>query len=334
MSIVSIGDLAQSFLLRRQNVLLKSDLQRLSTELTTGQVTDVAARLSGDLVPISGLDASLSSLRAYRAVNSEAALFTGVMQTALGRIDNLSLDMSKSLNLVAITPQPARLAAVAAEARQNFDAAVATLNTRFGDRSIFAGKATNGAAVIDSAAMLSQIEVQAAGALSAADVEAAVTAWFDAPSGYNAGAYLGGAALAPWTIGQGEQANADVTATDPAIRDTLKGLAMAALLDRAVLAGQPEARQDLARRAGASLLNSQSGRVLLSARLGTVEAQIESATTSNSAEASALEIARAGMVAADPYETASKLEQAQTQLETIYAITARMTRLSLMDFLR
>ena len=121
MSLVSIGDLAQSFLLRRQNVALKSDLQRLSGELTTGRVADVAARLSGDLVPLSGLDASLSSLRAYRAVNSEAALFTGVMQTALGRIDSLSLEMSRSLNLAGTTPSPVRLDAVAAEARRQFD---------------------------------------------------------------------------------------------------------------------------------------------------------------------------------------------------------------------
>lgn len=334
MGLISIGDLAQSFLLKRHNVALKSELQHLSGEITTGRVRDVAARLSGDLVPLSGLDASLASLRAYRAVNSEAALFTGVMQTALGRIDSLSLDLSKSLNLAGTTPSPIRLDAVAAEARRQFEAAVATLNTRFGDRSIFAGNATNAAAVIDSAAMLSAVEAAASGAVSAADVEAAVGAWFDAPAGYAASAYLGGAALSPWRIAQGEQASADITAMDPAVRDTLKGLAMAALLDRGILAGQPEARQDLARRAGASLMTSQSGRVLLAARLGTVEAQIEGAAVSNAAEASSLEIARAGMIAADPYETASKLEQTQTQLETIYAITARMTRLSLMDFLR
>ena len=44
MGLVSLGDMAQSFMLRRQNVALKSDLQRLSSELTTGRVVDTAAR--------------------------------------------------------------------------------------------------------------------------------------------------------------------------------------------------------------------------------------------------------------------------------------------------
>ena len=71
-----------------------------------------------------------------------------------------------------------------------------------------------------------------------------------------------------------------------------------------------------------------------SARLGRAEAQIEIASARNSAESTALQIARTGMLAADPYETATKLQETQTQLEMIYSITARMTRLSLVDYLK
>eukprot|EP01041_Mallomonas_annulata_P037918 gene37918-61315_t len=57
------------------------------------------------------------------------------------------------------------------------------------------------------------------------------------------------------------------------------------------------------------------------ARLGTVQAQIESASVRNESEASALHLARAELVEADPYETALRLQEAESQLEKIFTIT-------------
>mgnify|MGYP006193710875 CR=1 FL=1 len=54
----------------------------------------------------------------------------------------------------------------------------------------------------------------------------------------------------------------------------------------------------------------------------------------NSAEITALELARAKIVSVDPFEAATKVKEAQTQLEMIYAVTARLSSLSLMEYLR
>ncbi len=70
------------------------------------------------------------------------------------------------------------------------------------------------------------------------------------------------------------------------------------------------------------------------ANLGTVEAHIETVSVQSASETSALEILKANLLSVDPYETASELQAVQTQLETLYALTARMSRLSLVDFLR
>jgi flagellar hook-associated protein 3 FlgL len=333
MAQVSLGDMAQSFMLRRQNVALKADLQRYATELTTGRVSDTSARVSGDLVPLSGIDATLARLKGYGAVNAEAGLFAGAMQTALGVIDSVSSTLSSTLLTAAGGVMPARVDAAGHDAQQRLETVVSALNTRFGDRSIFAGVSTTQAATVDADTLMSALDTAVAGAVSAADVETAVNSWFDAPGGFAALGYTGGGPLAALQIAPGEEAAVDVTATDPAIRATLKGLALAALLDRGVLSGQPDARQDIARRAGVSLLQSQTDLAYLSARLGSTEAQISAAVARNSAESTSLQIARADIVAADPFETASRLEETQTQLEKIYAITARMTRLSLMDYL-
>ena len=72
MSSVSLGDLAKSFMLRRHNVSLKQDLQRLTTELTTGKVSDTAQHVSGDLMQLSGIDGSLARLKGFNAITNEA----------------------------------------------------------------------------------------------------------------------------------------------------------------------------------------------------------------------------------------------------------------------
>lgn len=334
MNTVSLGDMARSFMLRRHTVDLKHNLQRLTNEAATGSVSDTAARVSGDLVPIAGIDASLARLKGYSAVTSEAGLFAGAMQTALGTVDSLAGNLSNSLISTSTGGSVSLIDAAGKDAEQNLQTALSVLNTRFGDRSLFAGQATTGAAAVDSDTLLSALTAAVSGAVSAQDVETAVSNWFASPTGYDAVAYQGGDALAALKIAPGEEARIDVTAKDPALRDTIKGLALAALLNRGVLAGQSAGRQDLARRAGLSLLENKTDRTNVAARLGLVEAQIDAATTRNTNETSALQIARNGITEADPYETATRLDETQAQLEKIYALTARLSRLSLLDYLR
>ncbi|KGJ19555.1 hypothetical protein IX55_09810 [Paracoccus sanguinis] len=61
---------------------------------------------------------------------------------------------------------------------------------------------------------------------------------------------------------------------------------------------------------------------------------IDQALARNVAEGSALSIARSDILAADPYQTASELTQTEANLQNLYALTARMTKLSLTDYIR
>lgn len=334
MANVSMGDMAQSFLLRRQNLSLKQDMTRLSNELTTGHVADTARRTKGDMMPISGLDASLSRLTGYSAITDEIGLFAGAIQTTLSTIEGMSSDLTSALFSVATGGSAQQVDAVAAEAFQKLDATLSLFNSRFGDRSLFAGAASDGPAVIDTESLMVALENVISGARSPEEIATAVSDWFDSPAGFSATGYLGGQPLTAVPISAGDEVAVDVTANDPAIRNTLKGLSMAALLDRGVLSGQSADRLDLAKRAGASLFQSQTERVNLAAHLGLAEAHIEAASVRNSNEKVSLQIARNTITSADPYETASKLEETQAQLEMIYSLTARMTRLSLLDYMR
>ena len=68
--------------------------------------------------------------------------------------------------------------------------------------------------------------------------------------------------------------------------------------------------------------------------MAAVEGQVAAAQSRNGSESSALQIARSEMVAVDAYDAATRLTDAETRLQTLYAVTARLSSLSLTDYLR
>ena len=53
----------------------------------------------------------------------------------------------------------------------------------------------------------------------------------------------------------------------------------------------------------------------------------------NEAEETSLEFARNSLLAADPFETATELENVQFYLQSLYTVTARNSQLNLVNFL-
>jgi len=334
MSRTSLGDMTHSFMLRRQATDLKAAAQQLASEVTTGRVADAARAVSGDLVPLTGIETSLTRLQAYRSATTEAGLFASGMQEALGVLDRLTGDLATSLVTASNLGHAAMIAAAGADAAERFDSAISTLNTRMGDRSLFSGMATSQPALVSSETILAALDAEIAGTTTAEQAAAAVAAWFASPSGFAATAYRGAGPMSPLPVSPDDEVRLDVTAMDPAILRTIEGLALAALINRNSAPASNTERTSLARLAGERLMSGQTDRVGLAARVGTAEARIDAAVQRNDTERTALEIVRAGILSVDPYAAASELEAVQTQIETLHAITARLARLSLVDFMR
>ncbi|MFZ1468234.1 MAG: flagellar biosynthesis protein FlgL [Paracoccaceae bacterium] len=326
------GDASLTTLLSRQSSTLKSELTLRTSEMTTGRHSDMAQAVGGDFSALAAVDHSLARLKGYAANTIEAGLFTDTLQSALGMISDGAGNLGNQLLNNQGLSNPTALDAIASEAGRVFGSTIAALNTRFSDRALFSGVNSQVAPLPDADAILTTLQGVTAGAVTAADVETAIADWFSDPLGYEA-LYAGGAPRSGAQIAPGETADLSVTALDPALRDTVRDLATAALLGRGVLAGQPQARASLAQSAGSKLLTGGDARAHLMARVGTVQAQIAAADSRNSAEDSALSIIRAGIVSADPYDTASRLQELQTQLEALYLITARVSRLSLAEYI-
>jgi flagellar hook-associated protein 3 FlgL len=334
MAQISLGDRTHSYVLRRQATDLKSQAQRLAAEVTTGRVTDAARAVSGDLVPLAGIEGSLTRLDAYRSATTEAGLFASGLQEALGVLDRLSGELATSLVTASNSGHAAMIAAAGADAAARFDAAVATLNTRLGDRSLFSGTATARPALAPADTIMAAIDAEVAGAATAEEMAARVAAWFAAPDGFATVAYRGAEPQPPLPVSPEDEVRLDITAMDPTVLRTLQGLALGALIDRATAPATNAERTTLARLAGEALMSGQTDRAGLAARIGTAEARIEGAVQRNDTERAALEMVRAGLLSVEPYAAASELEAVQTQIETLHAITARLARLSLVDFLR
>ncbi|MCK5644400.1 MAG: flagellar biosynthesis protein FlgL, partial [Gammaproteobacteria bacterium] len=64
------------------------------------------------------------------------------------------------------------------------------------------------------------------------------------------------------------------------------------------------------------------------------EGRIEAEKVRNQAMSVVFELEHSAILSADPYETVTKLEALQGQLQTIYTVTARLSNLSLTNFLR
>lgn len=329
--LTSIGDLAQSHFMRRSMTTVKTELDRLTEQVATGKTGDIGAQLQGDFAALAGLDTSLARLKGYTAVTADLGLLAEAQQRALDQIDRLTTDTSARLLSAAYGPDDG----VSAAGGQAFDAletALAALNLRHADRALFAGVASGGNAVAGVDAVMASVQTAVDGATDAASVIAAVGAWLDDPAGFGT-VYTGGAAIPAVAVAPGEAVALDLTAEDPAIKASLRGLILGALLSGGTLAGDHAERAELARRSAEDLATNATARAALTGRLGLTQQRIAEAEARNSAESSALDIARNAMVAVDPYEAATRLQDAETRLETLYALTARLSRLSLAEYL-
>ena len=332
MTRISVGDASLTNILARQGAALRGQVQRASQEAASGRYSDIGAAVRGDFSPLLAIDASLSRLAAYKSNTTDAAFQTAAQQSAIAGLSDLASGISTTLLAAKTTSTPAQIATLGADSKGRLASAIGLLNTQAAGRAVFSGTETDTVPLGSVEDMLAALQTAAAGGTTAGQVSAAVNGWFADPLGFGT-FYQGGAALSLTPIARGETADLSTTAMDQALRDTLAGFAMAALIDRGMPAGDATGRAGLAQLAGQQLMATEDARTTLAARIGTVEAQIETARTRNSAEESVLGILRSEIGSVDPYEAATRLQAVESQLEALYLLTSRVSRLSLAEYL-
>ncbi len=330
----SYGDLAQYTFLRIRNSDLKSTVQTLGQELTTGRTTNVTERLGGDFTYLAGIEHTLSQLDSYQIAATEVTVLALTAQSAMEKVQDNVQSLRDNILTLSSTLSAEDATSLAEDARLQLENSISALNSTVGGRSIFGGTATQTAALAGADVMMAALVTEISGAVTADDVITAVDDWFNDPAGFETISYSGSSTpLAAVDVGTHDEVELDVMATDEAFKQTLKSFALAALTVEPGVTLSDQATFDLIRRTGEELFTANDGIISRRSDLGFMEERIENARTRNEAEITSLSITKNEMLEADPYETYSKLEEAQNQLESLYVVTQKSFELTLLRYI-
>lgn len=335
MTQLSLGDLAGNFLLRRQNSVLKQSMTQLTNEVTTGRVKDSVAHLGGRLSALSALERDLDLIGARRLAVSEAGVQATSMQAALGKVQDSAAELADTVSVAALVPESVARGSVAVVARQSLDTMFSALTTEVAGRALFAGTDTTAQPLPDVETLRDSLRVSLSGLTTAEDVMTAADAFFDTEGGaFDTLIYRGADAdFAPFVLGDGQTVRLDIRADNPVLKSTIKTAAVTSLIE--------DMSPHLASTEIENLFNAVTGRAAadqdrltrLRGELGFAEQRIEIRNAELASRQSSTELARNDLLSVDMYQSATELEAVQQQLETLYTLTARSSRLSLVNFL-
>lgn len=336
MTMTSIGDLAGNFTNRLHTMRIKSDLMRLTSELSTGRPADPVAHAGGDTARLALIERDIGIARSRVAAAAGLGQFLTTMQTALDDVEGIRLRLVGQIMPVTTASDPLELTRAGEAGAAAFRDVVGRLNGTFGGLALFAGTATDGPALADADAMLASLSAAAAGSVTASDVLAAVDAWFDDPAGgFATMGYLGdGGAPLSRRIDEGVTVTVEPRADHPALKELLRTAAVIALSADPALALPRSTSVALVSGALPDLLSVAAPLTDLRADVGLEEERTAEAVTRNSALSAALTIMRNEIALVDPFATATALRETETLLETQFVVTARLAGLSLVNYLR
>ncbi|WP_204112688.1 flagellin [Shimia biformata] len=336
MNLNRIGDLAEHFVLRRQNVEMKRQLGDLTAEMASGRRSDLANPLTGDYTYLSDIERSLQLLAGFSNSTREAALLTDAMQNVLELVQTTTTELGRNTLTVAGSQLTTGYEIASQRGVEDFRTLVSALNTTQAGRSLFGGTATGRNALAPADEILAELRAVTSGLMTPGDVVAAVDDWFHAAGGgFETVGYIGATDnLSPAQVSGDTWVNLDLRADDGRLRNVLRDTALIALASDPVVGFSTLVQTEVLKTGAEGLIANQADLTQMRAGVGNAQERIEHARVRNEAERTASEMARTELIAIDPYDTATRLENVQTQLESLYAVTARMSRMSLLDFLR
>lgn len=320
MAMVSLGDLSAQAVLRNKNTVLKQEIASLSTALATGEAPDKARHLGGDYALLADLAHGLRQNAAHTQALAEAQLTASAMQGALSAMQDAGDQLANGLLMLKDSGFAQSASLVAGTARDVLQSVMGALDTQVAGRRVFAGTDVARPPLPDVDALLASLRPAIAGLQTPQEVITAISQQLegvlaaDAPPGY--------------LVSEGVSLQLNITTATPEISAFLAPIAMAALAPET-----PESAQDNMRFAADRLLGARAGITGLQATLGITEGSAERMASRLAAQAMAAQTAQSQLVSVDPYDTATRLERAQFNLETLYAVTVRMSRLSLTEYL-
>lgn len=356
-SYVTTVSTLQSLLTRQRNTNETANLMlQAEVEVATGRHADAFKSLGARSIEALSTRAMFDRTEGRIESNTLLQNRLDLMASTLGNIREAAQDVLTMVvtNADADSADPQFLQQTAREA---YDTIAAFMNTSYNNKSFFAGIDSNQTPInawntADAGSGLKPSDVMSAlvggGITDAADAAAKIAevkaAFNGTPTNpahafeetfYNGTALMNGGTANPrltaqidenYTIDYGVQAN------DDGLRDLMRGLAMLATTDPADI-GDKDAYNAWVGAASAALGSGVSAVLGAETRTGTMQKLVEDANARLSAKYEVLSLHISDLESVDPYEAATRLTSAETQLQASYAVTARLSRLSFLNFM-
>ena len=330
----SIGDMARQLILSTHQSNLKQNLDNLAIQVATGLTHDASEHLNGEISVLISINRSLEKIDAYQTNIVEAGLVASTTQSSLEIIQTSSQNVADSLIASEMTPEQSLMNSLSEDAENSLEVVVGELNRSLSGRFLYSGTSTNTAAVYSSEELLADVVTALTGSVNLDDVETGIETFFSYGGLFDTNAYQGSDNfISAIPLSETESVAIEVTAQNDDIKEILKPLVMAAIATDSTLGLDVNVQTDILRKSGENLYGAQSNITALRADLGMVEARIEDASVKNESERSAISLAKLNLIGVDAYEASVNYESASVQLESLFAITARSSRLSLVDYL-
>ena len=329
---------------------VQSRLSEASYEATTGRKADVFASLGARAGETLSLRTHLTRVEGFLETNTSLTNKLGMMSSSLGSVRSAAQGvLDASVGMQADGSMGAD--ALRQAARTTFDQIVAIVNTPYNGQQLFAGIESG------APALQSWTQASAGTGLTPEDVMAAIigggvatasvavtqveevfssTHLADPTLNFEATFYNGagtGGARQSALIEPGTVLDYGVQANDPAFTGLLQGLAMMATADPADFANQAEFGVWIDE-ATSALMGGIDGVLAAEGRLGGQQRVLDDMVERQQARVDLYKGQIDALEGVDEYEAASRVELLSTQLEATYAITARLSGLSFLNFMR
>lgn len=355
--LANVSTLQSTLTRRRSTARLTQEMMKAEQEVSTGLKADVFGDLGEAAAESVLLRSQIDRNTAFTTTNSLLSGRMEVMAQSLGQIRSTGEDF---LSLAAGNRDSpgALVAQLQDSAIAALDQITTTLNSRYQGNALFAGIDS------DTVAVQNWTQPDADTGLSPADVLTSITGTgpttqaqaqamvaeiatvFDNTHAnpdlhYEASFYNGTPALtaggAPQErvvalIDEGVTLNYGVQANDAAFTDLMRGLTMLAAVDVSQIS-DPDAYAAYVTEAVDAISVGIGGVLAAETQLGAQQKLVEDTSTALEDVNDIYNSRILALEAVDPYEAATRLSQLETQLQSSYAVTARLMNLSLLNFL-
>ena len=332
----SIGDLASSLILSQSNMLAKRNLQKFSTELVTGVTSNIKSVLQNDMSRQVQWQRSLASNSVLSKTLSEALTQTQSKRLVINSIENNTASFANQITTSLASNSSSTLESLSKNALNTLDQTLSQLNSEVAGRSLFSGSSTDTMAIASSEVLLQSVKAYVAPSITPSGITQKVREWMDdRNSGFESVAYFGSDDdPSPIRISEDRQITEASKANHPAIKKVIESLFLATISSDENLGLATAERATLLSEASTGLRDAGTQLIQLEAGIGYIEGELQKAKTTVSSEIATTEQIRADVLGVDEFEIASRLQSTELQLEKIYTVTARASRMSLLEYLR